>query len=178
MIHKEIELKMEDNKILNFSASKRNHRSINSNGIKEAWRWLKKNNFFGEEPVTELQLGTIVKKINELVVSEVSKGKDVTIPYLGRLTIVRKERVYKRDNGKIITNLQVDWKKTLQLWAEDNASRIAKQLVFEDCSDVYHIKLYWNNVPNRSFYKFFPSKNFKIKLRDNIKSGITDALLK
>lgn len=163
-------------KILHLNG-KRKHKVTNSNGIKEAWRWIKKNQFFGSEPFTELQLGRIVKEMNEEVLKNVALGKDTQLPYIGTLKVVKKERVYKREDGHIVTNLQINWDKTLKLWESDEQSHKEKRLVYEDCDYVYHIKLFWSGVRNRSFYRFIPSSKLKKTLKTNIKAGNTDALL-
>ena len=44
----------------------RKHRVSNSNGSKEAWRWLKKNKWLGLPPITEGNFGMIINEINNI----------------------------------------------------------------------------------------------------------------
>lgn len=155
----------------------RKHKTTNSNGIKEAWRWLKKNKFFGEEPFTEAILGKVVKEFNTEVFNSVVLGKDCTLPYLGTLKVIKKERFYTKDGNKVITNLGVDWDRTLKLWESDSKSYKEKKLIYSESNYIYHIKFVWNGVKHRSLYKFFPSLKLKRTLKKNIYAGITDALL-
>lgn len=155
----------------------RKHKASNSNGIKEAWRWIKKNKFFDEKPFTELQLGQVVKLMNDVILKDVAMCRDIQLPYIGTLKVIKKERVYKKENGKTVTNLNISWDKTLKLWESDEQSYKDRILVYEESDYVYHIKLFWSGIHNRSLYKFFPSLELKRTLKSNIEAGNTDALL-
>ena len=161
---------------------KKHHFSVtNSNGTKEAWRWIKKNKWLNiGQPITELQLGTIIKAVNLTLQDQLLNGKDITFPNrMGRLEIRKfKAKIQYKDN-KLVTNLPVDWKRTINLWWEDSESRELKTLVrYEDSERfaVYFNKEY-ANFANKSFYKFTPTRPLKKRLRDKIINGEFDALL-
>lgn len=168
-------------KVIKAEEEKRHFKITNSNGTKEAWRWIKKNKWLNiGQPITELELGTIVKAINLTLQDQLLNGKDIIFPNkMGRLEIRKfKAKVEYKDN-KLVTNLPVDWKRTIELWWEDKESRELKTLVRYEANDRFAI--YFNkefaNFINKSFYKFIPVRTLKRKLKDKIINGGFDALL-
>lgn len=153
--------------------------ATNSNGIKAAWRYLKKNNFFGYSPCTEKQLGNIVRSINSLLRKDLTEGKTIVFPSgMGKVELVKKNRKLVQKNGKWTTNNIINWKETLNLWKQDSESKRNKTLVRYDNNEVFLIKYHRVKRTNNSiFYCFLPSKELRKKLKDNIQAGITDALI-
>ena len=76
-------------KVLKAEEKKHHFKITNSNGIKEAWRWIKKNKWLDiGQPITELELGTIVKTINLTLRDQLLDGKDILLPHrMGRIEI-------------------------------------------------------------------------------------------
>jgi hypothetical protein len=73
----------------------------------------------------------------------------------------------------------VDWKRTIDLWWEDDESRESKTLVrFEGLERfaIYYNKKYANFV-NKSFYRFIPIRALKRELKEKIINEGFDALL-
>ena len=109
------------------------HKSLinNSNGTKEAWRWIKKNKWLNiGQPITEAQFGQIVKMINAELQDQLLKGKDVTFPNrMGRLEVRKYKSKLEIIDNKVVTNLPIDWKRTLELWWEDKEARNAKTMI-------------------------------------------------
>lgn len=167
--------------ILKAEEAKHKFKVTNSNGTKEAWRWIKKNKWLNiGQPITELQLGTIVKAINNTIQDQLMEGKDVPLPKrMGRLEIRKFKASIDYKDGKVVTNLPVDWKRTLDLWWEDEESKKAKTLVrFENLERfaIYYNKGY-ANYTNKSFYRFIPTRTFKKRLRNKIVNEGFDALI-
>lgn len=168
-------------RVLKAEEKKHHFRVTNSNGVKEAWRWIKKNKWLGiGQPITELELGTIIKTINNTLQDQLLDGKDVLLPHrMGRLEI-RKFIAKKEYQGdKLVTNLPVDWKRTIELWWEDEDCYELKTLVRYEASERFTI--YYNKdyalYTNKSFYKFIPTRTIKRKLKQRIMNGGFDALL-
>ena len=98
---------------------------------------------------------------------------------MGRLEIRKFKAKVEYKEGKVVTTLPVDWKRTIDLWWEDNESRESKTLVrFEGLERfvIYYNKKYANFV-NKSFYRFIPTRPLKRELKEKIINEGFDALL-
>lgn len=168
-------------KVLRAEEKKHHFNITNSNGTKEAWRWIKKNKWLDIGcPITELQFGKIIKAINLTLQDKLLEGKDVSFPNrMGRLEIRKFKAKIEYIDNKVVTTLPVNWKETLKLWWEDEEAHKNKTLVRHEGSDRFAI--YFNreyaNFANKSFYKFMPTRSFRKKLRDKIVNEGFDALL-
>ena len=168
-------------KLLKIHRKRRISKVTNSNGTKEAWRWIKKNKWLNiGQPITEREFGLIVKAINLDIQDRLLKGEDVVLPKrMGRLEIRKGNPTIEIKDGKIVTNLPIDWKSTTELWYEDNEAYKNKKLVRFESFETFII--YYNkefaNYENKSFYKFMPTRTFKIRLKNEIINKGFDALL-
>ena len=153
----------------------------NSNGAKEAWRWIKKNKWLNIGcPITELQLGTIVKAINLTLQDQLLSGKDISFPNrMGGLELRKFKTSIKYKSNKIVTNLPVDWKTTLRLWWEDEESHRNKTLIRYENKDEFTIRFMRGsaNFENKSFYEFISNRILKKRLKDKVINGEVDAPL-
>ena len=168
-------------RIVRAEEKKHHFKVTNSNGTKEAWRWIKKNKWLDlGQPITELQLGKIIKAINNTLQDQLLDGKDVTFPNrMGRLEIRKFQAKIEYTDNKVITNLPVDWKRTIELWWEDVESFDTKALVRYET--LTRFAIYYNkslaNFENKSFYRFVPIRPLKKRLKDKIIHEGFDALL-
>lgn len=168
-------------KVVKAEEKKHHFKVTNSNGTKEAWRWIKKNKWLNiGQPITELELGTIVKTINLALQDQLLNGKDILLPNrMGRIEIRKFKAKLEYKDGKVITNLPVDWKRTLDLWWEDEECHKAKTLIRYE--DTERFAIYYNkglaNFNNKSFYRFIPTRTLKRKLKKQITNGKFDALI-
>lgn len=168
-------------KVLKAEEKKHHFKITNSNGIKEAWRWIKKNKWLDiGQPITELELGTIVKTINATLQDQLLEGKDILLPHkMGRIEIRKFLAKIDYKDGKLVTNLPIDWKKTIDLWWEDEECCKSKTLIRYE--NIERFAIYYNkhfaNFNNKSFYKFVPTRTLKKRLKQQIMSGRFDALL-
>lgn len=176
-----MELEKFRKRVLKVEEKKQHFKVTNSNGTKEAWRWIKKNKWLDiGQSISELELGTIVKTINLTLQDQLLNGKDVSLPNrMGRLEIRKYKAKLEYKDGKLVTNLPIDWKRTIELWWEDKDYFTSKTLVrFESLE---RFSFYYNkgyaNFPNKSFYKFIPTRNLRKKLKQRITNGDFDALL-
>lgn len=157
------------------------HKVKNSYGVYDGFKYYRKNKPKESKYVlTESQYFSIIRKVNKLLGEQLVNGEDVKLPCrLGRLEIRKFNAKITLDNGKLETNLPVDWDRTLKLWYEDSESYKSKTLVKIEEKELY--KVYYNkgtaNFVNKSFYQFNINRELKKKLKQNIKDGKLDAFL-
>ena len=82
-------------------------------------------------------------------------------------------------DGKIKTNLPVDWDSTLQLWSEDKESYKKRTLIRLEEKEVFKVlydksKALYNN---KSFYTLELNRNIKLSLKKQLKNGLLDAFM-
>lgn len=160
-------------------ASPRKHKAKNSYGVYDYYKYYRKNKPKESKYIlTESQYFSIIRSINNYIVELLSRGEDIILPFrLGRLEL-RKYKTKMSWNGeKVVSNLPIDWDKTLKLWYEDEDSFKNKKLIKAEVKEVF--KLYYNrnlaNYNNKSFYQFNFNRELKKKLKNNIKEGTIDA---
>lgn len=157
------------------------HKIRNSLGIYNGFKYYRKNKPADKKYIlTESQYFAITRLINNLLVEEIAKGNEVKLPHrMGTIEIRKYEKSVKiGDDGEVKTNLPIDWDNTLKLWYEDEEAYKDKTLLRLDEQEIY--KIIWNkenaNFNNRSFYELVFNRDLKLRLKHNIKEGITDAL--
>lgn len=177
-----MECLIEFKKRIRKASMPRKHKIRNSLGVYDGYKYYRKNKPNDKKYIlTESQYFAIIRQINNLLGDNIVRGIDVKLPHrMGTIEIRKYERSLSIDeNGKIKTNLPVDWDNTLKLWYEDKQSYNNKTLIRLDEQEIY--KIFYNkenaNFNNRSFYEFVFNKDLRIRLKRNIKQGIIDALL-
>jgi hypothetical protein len=80
-------------------------------------------------------------------------------------------------DGKLITNLPIDWDRTLKLWSEDEEAYKDRTLVKMEEKEIF--KVFYNkksaNYNNKSFMQFEVNRDLKRRLKQKIKSKAIDA---
>lgn len=165
-------------KVLKVSES-RNHRIRNSNGVYDAYKWIRKNKWLNiGRPLKENEFYSIIRKVNDLLADNLVKGKDVILPCrMGRLELRKWDSKIYYDNGKVKTNLPVDWDATLNLWAEDEKAYKDRTLIKMEEKEIFTV-LYNKsraNYNNKSFYEFEVNRDIKKRIKKQIKAGAIDA---
>lgn len=157
------------------------HKIRNSLGIYDGFKYYRKNKPANKKYIlTESQYFAITRLINNLLVEEIAKGNEVKLPHrMGTIEIRKYEKSVKiGDDGEVKTNLPIDWDNTLKLWYEDEEAYKDKTLLRLDEQELY--KIVWNkgnvNFNNRTFYEWVFNRDLKLRLKHNIRKGITDAL--
>lgn len=155
----------------------REYKVRNSLGVYDGYKYYRKNKPDSKEYVlTESQYFSIIRKINLLLVDELLIGNDVRLPKSMGTIEIRKydRRVRLGKDGKIHTNLPIDWDRTLELWYEDEEAFRDKTLVRVEEGEIF--KIYYNRESatynNNSYYEFLFNKDLKIRLKQNIKKGV------
>lgn len=161
--------------------TKKTFRVTNSYGNKQAWRWLKKNKWLNlQSPISERDFGLLIKSVNKLLREQLLEGRDIKLPYMmGRIELRKKESYIKFIDGKLCTNLPVNWQKTLKLWYEDTQARENKTLIKQEVPSVFRV--FYNRSKakynNKTFYQFIPIRAIKLALKEKIDNDEIDALL-
>ena len=157
----------------------RKHKIRNSLGTYDAYKYIRKNKWFDiGQPVTEHQFYSIIRRMNNLLAEELLNEHDIVLPCKMGIIEVRKydARISIKD-GKIKTNLPVDWDRTLKLWSEDEEAYKERTLIKMEEKEVF--KVCYNrikaNYNNKSFYEFVVNRDLKRRLKQRIKRGNFDA---
>lgn len=159
--------------------STRRHRITGSNGVYQAYKWIRKNKWLNiGKPVTEHQFYSIIRKINNCLADELVNGNDVTLPHnMGRLEIRKRKPRIRIYNGSVKTDLPIDWDRTLKLWYEDKESFENRTLIKTEEKEIFRV--YYNRLKcdfnNQSFYEFIVNRDIKKRLNHKIKEGQIDA---
>ena len=98
---------------------------------------------------------------------------------MGKIELRKYKARIKYEDGKVVTNLPIDWKRTLQLWNEDDESRSNKTLIRRETKEVFRI-IYNRqsaNYNNKTFYQFSASRAVRQALSEKIKNNEIDAFL-
>lgn len=157
------------------------HKVTGSLGVYQAYKWIRKNKWLNiGRPLKEGEFYRIIRRINDYLAEELSKGKEINLPHrMGTLEIRKRPSRIKIVDGKLVTNLPIDWDTTLNLWYEDEEAFDNKTLVRVESEDLF--KIYYNkkdaNYNNKSFYEFKPNREVKRKLNKRIKKENFDTYL-
>lgn len=153
----------------------------NSYGTKQGWRWLRKNKWLDiGQAVTERQFGEIIKGVNKILVGRLLKGLDAKFPNrMGKLELRKYFPQVKFENSQCITNLPIDWKRTLHLWHEDPQCRKDKYLVRKETDEIF--KVLYNKrhavYKNKKYYQFSLARAVKLELKNTAENNRLDAFL-
>ena len=159
----------------------RKHKVNGSIGVYDIYKYIRKNKWQNiPRPLKEAEFYKIIRKVNQLLALELSKGKEINLPHrLGTLEIRKRPTRVEIINGKLVTTLPIDWDATLKLWFEDKQSREDKVLIKQETEDVF--KVYYNknkaDYTNKTFYDFKPNRDIKRSLTKQAKEGHLDAFL-
>jgi len=139
---------------------KRVHKITNSAGVREAYRWLKKNKMITSN---ESEFYKIVSTVHKEAIKDLSEGKEFKFPYrMGKLEVRQADTYIKFEEGKVKTNRAIDWGETLKLWHEDEEALQNKTLVRKERNVRYFI--FYNkrntNYENCTFMRFRPNRSF------------------
>lgn len=157
----------------------RTHKVRNSNGVYDAYKWVRKNKWLDiGRPVTEHEFYSIIRQINDLFVESILRGEDIILPHrLGTIELRKYDTKIAICNDRLVTNLPIDWDKTLKLWSEDEEAYKERALVKMEEKEIF--KVFYNkrtaNYENKSFMQFEVNRDLKKRLKQKIKSKTIDA---
>lgn len=157
----------------------RTHNIRNSNGVYSAYKWIRKNKWLNiGRPVTEHEFYSIVRQVNNLLAEVILSGGDIVLPHrLGTIELRKYDTRISICNGKVVTNLPIDWDRTLKLWSEDEEAYKERTLVKMEEKETF--KVFYNkrtaNYENKSFMQFEVNRDLKRRLKQRIKNKLVDA---
>lgn len=157
------------------------HKVTGSIGVYQGYKYIRKNKWYDiGRPLKEGEFYRIIRRINEYLANELVNGNEIKLPHrLGTLEIRKKPSRLSIVDGKLVTNLPIDWDATLKLWYEDKESFENKTLVRIESEEIF--KVYYNkkdaNYRNKSYYEFKPNRLIQRNLAKNIREGNLDAYL-
>lgn len=160
-------------------SNNRIHKVTNSYGSKDAFKYYRKTKPLDSKYVlTDCQYLKIIRLINNLLKQKLINGEDVLLPEkMGRLELRKYKNKIEFKDGKLKTNLPINWDATLKLWYDSSQCKTKKQLVRQEIKETFRV--FYNktkaNYNNKSFYKFTTNRDIKIGLKNNIKSNKLDA---
>lgn len=156
------------------------HKVRNSNGIYDAYKWIRKNKWLNiGRPLTEHEFYTIIRQVNNELAYSLIRGDDINLPNrMGRLELRKYDAKIRVDsNNKVITNLPIDWDRTLKLWSEDEEAYKERILIKMEEKEIF--KVFYNkksaNYENKSFMQFDVNRDIKRSLTQQIKNRAVDA---
>ena len=105
-------------------------------------------------------------------------GEDIILPCkMGKIEVRKYNRSISIKNGKVVTNLPIDWNRTLKLWSEDEEAYKERTLIKMEEKEIF--KVIYNrsraDYNNKSFYEFSINRELKKQLKKKIKEGSFDA---
>lgn len=165
-------------KVLKVSES-RVYRVNNSYGVYDAYKYIRKNKWFDiGQPVTEHQFYSIIRRMNNLLADTLIHGHDIELPCrMGTIEVRKYDARVSIEDGKVKTNLPIDWDRTLKLWSEDEEAYKERTLIKMEEKEIF--KVYYNSIDadynNKSLYEFVVNRDLKRRLKQRIKSGNFDA---
>ena len=157
----------------------REHKVTRSLGVYDAYKYIRKNKWFNiGRPVTEEEFYKIIRMVNQGLAEELVRGAEIHLPErMGDLEIRKKPSRLSIVDGKLVTNLPIDWDATLKLWYEDEQSYQNKTLVKQDQKEIFRV--IYNKTKaeytNKSFYQFDLNRDIKRRLKQQIREGKLDA---
>jgi nucleoid DNA-binding protein len=158
------------------SNTKKEHKITASLGMREAFRYYTKKS----KSLSEKDFRRVVRYINSILQESLALGEDINLPCrMGRLELRKFKTSVSFKDGKMITNLPIDWDETLNLWYEDKESFKEKRKVRMEVPEVFRVyyKKSTANYNNKSFFTFKVNRDLKQKLKTNIINKKVDAFL-
>jgi hypothetical protein len=165
-------------KILKLNST-RVHKVRNSNGVYDSYKYIRKNKWLDlPRPLTEHEFYSIIRQVNNLLAESLLKGEDIILPHrMGAIELRKYDARITLNGDKVITNLPIDWDRTLKLWSEDEESYKNKTLIKMEEKEIF--KVFYNkknaNYQNKSFMAFEVNRDLKRRLKAKIKSKSIDA---
>lgn len=156
------------------------HKVKNSLGVYDAYKWLRKNKWLDMEPISEHDFYAIIRAVNKALAKSFLHLGSIKLPLrMGEIILRKYHPSITSQDGKIKTNLPVDWDSTLQLWSEDKESYKKRTLIRIEEKEIFKVlydksKALYNN---KSFYAFSLNRGIKTALKKQLKNGLLDAFM-
>ena len=156
------------------------HKVKNSLGTYDAYKWLRKNKWLDVGPISEHDYYAIIRTVNKALALNFLHSGSIKLPERMGEIILRKYPVKLcLKNGKLQTNLPIDWDATLNLWSKDKDSYAKKTLIRSEERELFKVLYDKSNAlyNNKSFYSFELNRDVKVALKKQLKNGLLDAFM-
>lgn len=156
------------------------HKIKNSLGVYDSYKWLRKNKWLDVGPISEHDYYTIIRTVNKALMLNFLITGSIKLPErMGEITLRKYPAKITLKNGKVQTNLPIDWDATLHLWSEDKDSYDNRTLIRAEEKEIFKVlydksKALYNN---KSFYNFELNRDIKVALKRKLKKGLLDAFM-
>lgn len=156
------------------------HKIKNSLGVYDSYKWLRKNKWLDVGPISEHDYYAIIRAVNKALVLHFLIAGSIKLPErMGEITLRKYPAKITLENGKVQTNLPIDWDATLNLWSEDKDSYEKRTLIRAEEREIFKVlydksKALYNN---KSFYTFELNRDIKLSLKKQLKNGLLDAFM-
>lgn len=158
----------------------RKYKITNSWGIYDAYKAIRKNHWYDiGRPLKEHEFYVIIRSINKQLAENIISGETVVFPeQMGKLELRKYPKGVSFVNGKLKNTYPIDWKRTNQLWADDEEERKKHTLLRYESPIVYCVRYCKEDATyeNKTFYQFRLHQKLRRRLKDNIIEGKTDTL--
>lgn len=133
-------------------------------GSRDAWKWVRRNKWkeLGGKPCDQSLYSKVVSHINQILAERLLEGYEIPFMHgMGSLRLSSMEAKVSIENGKVVTNCCIDWKRTLQCWYEDKEMRDAHKTLKWVQKKLYFVRYYKGQAvfKNRRFYSFRPNRS-------------------
>lgn len=156
------------------------HKVNNSLGVYDAYKWLRKNKWLDVGYTSEHDFYTIIRSVNKALANRFLITGSIKLPLrMGEIILRKYHPTIAIENGKLKTNLPIDWDATLKLWEEDKESYNNKTLIRLEEKEIFRViydksKALYNN---KSFYTFKLNRDLKVALKNKLKNKLLDAFM-
>lgn len=151
----------------------------NSYGVRDYYKYYRQ--LIGDNKdlfITELQYFKILRYFNRLLAQQLINSSSIVFPYMmGEIELRKVNSNVSFKDGKLKTNLSINWGETLKLWSRDQEAYTNKILVRNTNKEIFRIIYNKSNAQyiNKSYYKFIVNRQLKHQISENIKEGKIDA---
>ena len=99
---------------------------------------------------------------------------------MGTFETIKYKSSIKFENGKLKTNLPIDWNRTLELWENDKEAFRDKTVLRYELDYIYKLKYnpYKAKFNNKTIFQFKFIRDIKQGISKEIQKGNIDAILK
>jgi hypothetical protein len=137
------------------------------------YKWAKESNLIPE--ISSSTYSKIIRAVNKVFVNNFLETGDIKFPHkAGKLILLKSKPTIKTVNGKLYNNYSIDWDKTLTLWEKDPEARSNKTLLKKITPYLYGILYAQAKYNNSDFYKFYPNREFRNKVRKALDDNTLD----
>ena len=143
----------------------------NSYGVYDYFKYYRHNRpkDLSYYKMNEAQYYKLIRTVNEYLVDLLFKNAILDFPNrLGQLILMKYPARLTFKDGKLHTNLPIDWKSTIMLWFDDPEAEKKKTLIRHEQEEIYTIAYRKRNMTcrNMPYYDFRPIRKVKQRVAE------------